>query len=154
MTNTKSDLKAKTSFASELARRGFSDVNIISQPADISAVKDGAQWYFEIKMTKKTGIYFGAATLTEWGQALKDPEHFRFVVAMTDDKEEEFAFKEYTPQEFMDFSSIPPFKVYFNIDLSGKRRKRKSSKEGRAAAKMSGENFKVIQEAFCKLLRG
>ena len=69
----------------------------------------------KIKKTTKADNYFGAATLTEWAQAIKTPDHYRFVIAKTDASEEEFSFVELTPAEMMEYSTIPPFKVYFNI---------------------------------------
>ena len=62
MANKKSDVKAKTAFVEHLKERGF-DAKVVSKPADILATKDGQTWYFEIKMTKRTDVYFGAATL-------------------------------------------------------------------------------------------
>ena len=51
-------------------------------------------------MTRHEDRYFGAATQTEWRQAFKDPAHFRFVVVIADEKDENFRFIEYTPAEF------------------------------------------------------
>ena len=44
----------------------------------------------------------------------------KFVIAITDDNELEFKFLEYTPEEFLQYSTIPPFKVFFNINLNDK----------------------------------
>lgn len=147
MANKKSDVKAKAEFVKVLEDRGF-EAMVVSSPADIMAVKDGQTWYYEIKMTKKTDNYFGAATLTEWKQAFADPEHFRFVVAKTNEEESEFEFIEYTPEEFMSFSTIPPFKVYFNINLDGKGRKARKAKKTNALTK---ENLAVMSECFEKI---
>lgn len=141
MKNKKSDVKAKAQFIQALQERGF-DAKVVSSPADIMATKDGHTWFFEIKMTKRSDTYFGAATLTEWKQAMTDPEHFRFVVAKTDEEETEFEFLEYTPAEFMEFSTIPPFKVYFNINFDGSKRNPKK------AIGLTRENFKVMNECF------
>ena len=122
MANKKSDIKAKSTFVEKLTKRGFLNARVCSSPADICAEKDGVLWYFEIKMTRRSDNYFGAATLTEWKQAIKDPEHFRFVVAQTLDDEQSFTFTEYTPEEFMEFSTVPPFKIFFNVNLDGTRR--------------------------------
>ena len=130
MANKKSDTKAKRAFVDELIGRGFRNARVCSTPADICAEKDGVIWYFEIKMTRRADDYFGAATLTEWRQAVKDPEHFRFVVAQTLDDEQTFTFSEFTPDEFMELSTVPPFKIFFNLNLDGTkpagRGKRKS----------------------------
>jgi len=149
MPNKKSDVKAKTEFVKILRERGF-EAAVVSSPADIKATKDGQTWYFEIKMTKRSDVYFGAATLTEWRQALADPEHFRFVVARTDEAEEEFEFIEYTPAEFMEFSTIPPFKVYFNIDFEKKHRK----KGRRKATRLTPENLELMSECFEEIKNG
>ncbi len=143
MPNKRSDVNAKTAFVKLLQERGF-EASVVSSPADIKATKDGETWYFEIKMTKRTDVYFGAATLTEWRQALVDSEHFRFVVAKTDEAESAFEFIEYTPAEFMELSTIPPFKVYFNIDFEKRPKKRGNSK----ATKLTKENFEVMDRCF------
>lgn len=144
MTNKKSDVKAKTEFVRRLQDKGF-NASVVGKPADIVATKDGETWYFEIKMTKQTDVYFGAATLTEWKQAVADSEHFRFVVAKTNEEESEFEFLEYTPDEFMKFSTIPPFKVFFNINFDGSERK------PRRATILTRENLEVISECFDKI---
>ncbi len=143
--NKKSDVKAKNAFVSELMKRGFDDARIVAAPSDIIAIKDGETWYFEIKMTHRKDTCFGAATQTEWRQAFKDPDHFRFVLAMTSD-DTEFTFKEFTPAEFMEFSTIPPFKVYFNIDLSGKKRKRHNS--SRTCLKLTRKAFESLDRLY------
>jgi hypothetical protein len=61
-------------------------------------------------------VCFGAATLTEWAAAAHDPQHFRFVVACQ--RNEKWRFDEYTPEQFMAFSSVPPFKIYFSVPLN------------------------------------
>lgn len=71
--NLKSDVNAKEAFAKLLTTRGYSEVKIVSSPADIIAVKNGVKYYFEIKFTSKQDNYFGAATLTEWTSAIDNP---------------------------------------------------------------------------------
>jgi len=115
ITNPKSDVSAKEAFCMALRQRGFEDVKIIASPADITAFCEGEQLYYEIKYTKKKDNYFGAATLTEWKAAMKYSDRYWFVVAQVKDDKWEFA--EYTPDEFMEFSTIPPFKVFFNIPV-------------------------------------
>ena len=141
MKNKKSDVNAKNEFIKVLQSRGF-EAEPKSSPADIKATQDGQTWYFEIKMTKRTDVYFGAATLTEWKQAMSDSEHFRFVVAKTNDDESEFEFMEYTPAEFIEFSTIPPFKIYFNIGFNG------SHRSSRTAAKLTHENLSLMTECY------
>lgn len=152
MANKKSDVKSKLEFIKVLEDRGFK-AEVVSAPADIKAEKDGVTWFFEIKMTKRKDDYFGAATLTEWRQALADPDHFRFVVAKTNDEESEFEFIEYSPDEFLEFSTIPPFKIFFNISFDEKKVKRSGKKASRVA-KMSKDNFRILDEAFKSLKLG
>lgn len=142
----KSDVKAKAAFVNELLLRGFDDARVTASPADIVAQKDGTTWFFEIKKTSHKDKYFGAATLTEWVQALKDPDHFRFVVAIEDGSD--FTFIEYTPDEFMEFSTIPPFKVYFNIDFSSKN---KIARGNGGAIKLSPDKVSLLDEVFLKM---
>lgn len=141
MTNLKSDVKAKAAFVKHLQENGF-QAAVVKEPADIVATKDGQTWYFEVKMTKRSKRYFGAATLTEWKQAVADPEHFRFVVAKTDETESSFEFIEYTPEQFMDFSCIPPFKFYFNINLDG------APCKSRTAVALTQENLQYVSECY------
>jgi hypothetical protein len=115
--NHKSDKKAKLAFKEFLTERNYTNIEIVSTPVDVTAEKDGNKYFFEIKMTKNPNRYFGAATLTEWQQALETPKYFRFVVAITNHAESEFVFKEFTPAEFMGYSTVPPFKINFNINL-------------------------------------
>jgi len=65
--NRKSDVNAKEAFRDILLTRGYESAVITATPADITAVKAGTTYYFEIKFTNKSYKYFGAATLTEWG---------------------------------------------------------------------------------------
>lgn len=144
--NKKSDVNAKGAFIQELNARGYV-AEVRQKPADIVATKDGETWYFEIKMTRRTDVYFGAATSTEWAQAFADPNHYRFVIAKClNGDETRFEFVEYTPAEFMEFSTIPPFKVYFNIDLSGKRRKK--AKGGKKSIQLTKDRFETLLKAF------
>ena len=92
--NKKSDNKAKNAYKKYLEKKGFYDVKIVSSPSDIIAKKDGKIYYFEVKMTKRKRIYFGAATLTEWMQAFKTPDNFKFIIAITNDNEDSFDFIE------------------------------------------------------------
>ncbi len=127
--NKKSDVNAKLAYKAYLGKKGFSNVRIIASPADIIAEKQNKVYYFEIKMTQQNRNYFGAATITEWQQALKKPDTFKFVIAKTSDSGLNFEFIEFTPHDFLKYSTIPPFKVNFNIDLEniGKISNRKMS---------------------------
>lgn len=145
--NNKSDVKAKAQYVERLKSNGYSNPTIIASPADITAEKNGYTWYFEIKKTSQKKKYFGAATLTEWIQALKDPDHFRFVVAR-ESTEGTFAFSEYTPSEFMEVSSIPPFKVFFNIDF---RKTTQTSQRESRSIKATEERLYYLSNVFSDL---
>lgn len=143
----KSDVKAKLAYKTYLENKGYENVEIVSSPSDIIAQKDGQTFYFEIKMTKQTETYFGAATLTEWVQAFKTPENFKFVIAKTNEDEVEFSFEEFTPLDFMEHSTIPPFKIYFNINLNGKTKYRKR----RTAIQLTNDTMKLLTELHNKM---
>lgn len=145
--NNKSDVKAKQAYKTYLEEHDYQNVEIISSPSDIKAQKDGQTFYFEIKMTKQTETYFGAATLTEWVQAFKTPDNFKFVIAKTDETEDEFSFEEFTPLEFMEHSTIPPFKIFFNINLNGKTKKRKR----RTAIQLTNDTMTLLTELHNKM---
>lgn len=143
MTNIKSDLDAKTAFCKYLEDKGFT-TEIKQAPADIRAVKDGQEWFFEIKKTSQDKDYFGAATSTEWEQAFKDPEHYRFVIAQKQ-SDESFQFTELTPAQLMEYSTIPPFKVFFNVPLSGEKKKTPRSSK---ALRLSKEAFESLNNTY------
>ena len=123
MMNEKSDVKAKEEYVNVLKGRGYTNVQISSTPSDIIAFKSGKKYFFEIKVANsaKKGGGFGAATITEWEQALNTPDYFFFVMAWHNG-DGIFEFCEYTPNEFMRYSTIPPFKVYFKIDRNNTRK--------------------------------
>lgn len=152
--NLKSDVAAKTAYISYLSRIGYEDARIVSSPSDIVAYKDGRQWYFEIKMTTQTDSYFGAATQTEWEQAFKTPETFRFVVALKNDAiTEGYEFFEFTPAEFMQYSTVPPFKIFFNIDMKKLRgnedvKKKKSGNRKIKSVKFTHAVFEILQQTW------
>lgn len=144
----KSDITAKQAFIQKLLSEGFDSAEVKAQPSDIIAQKDGETWYFEIKLTDHQDTCFGAATLTEWEQAFKTPEHYRFVIAIrhTDGT---FEFRQFTPSEFMQFSTIPPFKVYFNISLNGKKRRKRSKRQ--PAIPLTEHTFTQMLQLFKQL---
>lgn len=116
--NAKSDVAAKEAFCRWLLGHGYSEARVSASPADVVAVKAEETWLFEVKFTRAHTHCFGAATLTEWAAAAEDPEHFRFVIAY--ERDGDWRFDCYTPEAFMAFSSVPPFKVYFNVSLDGR----------------------------------
>lgn len=143
--NDRSDIKAKEAYANYLTEHGYVDVQIVHSPVDIIAYKNGVKHFFEIKATKRKNAYFGAATFTEWECALKNKGFFKFVVVK--EMDEEYEFYEFTPEEFMEYSTIPPIKVYFNIDLNQKNKVKKNSK----ALKMSEEVFFELNDTYKRL---
>ena len=145
--NKKSDVLAKQAFIHELETRGF-QARVTGAPADITATRDGETWYYEIKMTHRTDRYFGAATMTEWKQALKDSAHYRFVVVMADETDTVFEFNEYTVEEFMTYSTIPPFKVYFNVPVDGSDAPQNKRKGETRAVLLTKEGFYKLMECY------
>jgi len=51
--------------------------------------------------------------------SIRAEERFTFVVAFL--RDDGWAFHEYTPDEFMQMSYIPPFKIFFNVPVGGDR---------------------------------
>ena len=130
---------AKAAFCRRLVEHeGYTEARVAIAPADIVAVKNGESWLFEVKFTKgaRTSC-FGAATLTEWVAAAENPERFRFVVAY--ERGSEWRFDIYTPEEFMAFSYVPPFKVYFKVPLDGRPRRAR------------GELARIVHLTKCRL---
>ena len=150
MANKKSDVNAKQAFCNELINnRGFDTAEVVSSPADICATKNGVKWYFEIKMTRRDDVYFGAATETEWAQAFEDPEHYRFVIAQTDESDSYYKFIDFTPDEFMRGCTIPPFKVYFNVDMALEQMTDKT--KSKKATALTKERFMRLHEVYKSL---
>ena len=114
------------------------------------ATKNGEVWYFEIKKTTREDVYFGAATETEWEQAFRDPKHFRFVIAKTDEDETSFEFIEFTPEEFIKGCTIPPFKVYFDVNVVTKEMVDKTN--SKRATIFTKERFEHLHKAY-KMLK-
>ncbi len=129
MVNRRSDVDAKDAFVESLGERGFA-ARVTSVPADITATRGGSTYYFEIKFTNQRDSYFGAATLTEWEAAMTNPGQYWFVTAQRTDAG--WVFHEYTPQEFMAFSTIPPFKVFFQIPVGPGRASAPSTRISRS----------------------
>lgn len=143
--NIKSDKRAKEEFLEALKARGYSDVRIVKAPADIIATKNGGVYFFEIKKTSAKKEYFGAATLTEWRAAYANPNNYFFVIAQ--EASDGFNFIEYTPAEFEKFSSIPPFKIFFNLPLNGDA-KVETNRKNISAIKFTEERLIKLDEIF------
>lgn len=144
MSNPKSDVNAKQAYKAHLEELGYTNVRITNAPADIVAMKGGEEFYFEIKFTLKTEKYFGAATLTEWEAALKAPDRYRFVVARP--VETGWRFNEFTPEQFLELSEIPPFKIFFRINLKETQSGNKTDIRKSEAVKLTLENLKKMIE--------
>jgi hypothetical protein len=148
--NLKSDVPAKLAFVQTLLAQGFTGVRVTSRPADITAHKEGQTFYFEVKYTGQAERYFGAATLTEWKAALEHEENYRFVIESK--RVEEWIFREYTPSEFMEFSYIPPFKVFFNVLMSNTEVRRSNFVSRRVA--MTRDRLAAMVSLFEKFRPG
>lgn len=142
--NAKSDVGAKEAFIEELLHRGFEEARVTKSPADITARRGTEVYYFEIKYTAQDGQYFGAATLTEWEAALTHEERYRFVVATKRDGF--WMFHEYTPSEFMEFSYIPPFKIFFNVAVG--KEKATQARRGNKRIQLTRERVEQMVELF------
>ena len=142
--NPKSDVDAKAAFAEELIRRGFDEVRVTGSPADVTAWREGVVHYFEIKYTTQDSQYFGAATLTEWAAALSHEEQFWFVVATMRDGR--WTFHEYSPTEFMEFSYIPPFKIFFSVAVGADKATR--ARRGIRRVQLTRERIAQMVELF------
>jgi Holliday junction resolvase len=150
MMNTKSDLDAKEAFISELRRRGFEEARVSGTPADITARRGSVVYYFEIKYTAQDSHYFGAATLTEWQAAITYEDRYRFVVAKRRDGT--WTFHEYTPAEFMEFSYVPPFKIFFNVPIG--QEKATQARRGKKRVQLTRERVVQMVELFQRFRPG
>jgi hypothetical protein len=132
---------------------GYSNVRIIHHPVDIRAEKNGEVYWIEVKYSEsKDGKMFGAATLTEWECALEHPNHFFFMIAhkpggVEDSSKWKFHF--ISPCEFEPFSTVPPFKIYFNYDVNDPNRIPKR----RSAIPATEENLRSLIRTF-KSMKG
>lgn len=73
--------------------------------------KKGYTWYFEIKQSSwPKGKFFDAATLTQW---YTNQERYYFVFITGKKKDRRFTFVKVS--DLMARSTIPPFKIYFNV---------------------------------------
>ena len=145
--NPKSDIPAKAAFVRNLKSKGFDDIKTPRAPADITAFLQGKKYYFEIKYTKAIGNYFGAATLTEWEAALKHSRRFKFVIA--EERNGRWHFQEYTPKEFIRFSYVVPFKIYFNVPIGSGKASAPSNKSRRIS--LTPSRAREMMDFFAKL---
>ena len=101
-----------------LREQGYKDPHKSNHPTDIECEdKNGKKINVEVKMTTKEK-YFGAATLTEWVTVLDKDAELKFVVAKlitTTSAEKKYDFYWIDTEKFYEISTVPPFKVNFNI---------------------------------------
>lgn len=121
-------------FALLLRDNGYTEWDRKNHPkADIivsNKDNEKEKFYFEIKETSKNEKVFGAATLTEWDTAYENKGHYFFVIIK--DGTEGNALPQYviySPQEFITYSTVPPFKFNFNIDKLNDKDSAKTNKE-------------------------
>lgn len=110
-----------------LRRHGY-DAEWIGTPVDIKATREGKEYWIEMKGTEipEDGVYFGAATLTEWLCAAENMENFYFLISNKPngvESDSEWEFELVAPEDFMPYSTIPPFKINFNWPLNNTDRR-------------------------------
>ena len=137
----------KEAYIKELNIKGFKNIQIVKEPADITAEKNDEKVFFEIKKTSTIKEYFGAATLTEWRSAYKNPKNYFFVICQ--ENNDKFHFTEYSPEEFEKFSTIPPFKIFFNIPLNNGE-KMFSVRKNKTAIQLTKERLIELDKVFNK----
>ena len=89
-----------------------------SDKADICAHLDnGKKYLFELKKVSLNdkNVIFSAASLTEWEAAIDKSVPYFFVIAIELIINKKYDFHIIAPEDFMKYSYIPPFKIYFNI---------------------------------------
>ena len=129
----------------------FETVNESKEPADIIAYKNGVEYYYEIKSTSvdlEERPYFGSASFTEWRQAFKTPDNYYFVIAQFKKSRRcKFRFYIFTPNEFKEYSSIPPIVVFFNLNMN---RKTKAKINGRSSLRLSEDVLDKLDSEYKK----
>lgn len=88
----------------------------------------GETHYYKIKATAQEETYFGAIPLTAWKVAAEKPDNFTFVIAIYNSKTDRFKFIRKSPEELLAVSSVPPFKIDFNLNLASKSKQTKQKK--------------------------
>ena len=134
-----------------LQNEGYTNVEQINHPVDLCANKGGRKFWIEVKYTEQEESYFGAATTTEWECALDNPNTFFFLIAKKLGGVEENSFWDFeliTPEEFIKYSTIVPFKIYFTLPLSRPR----SPPNRRSAIQATEQNLRASID-FLKTLR-
>ena len=88
----------------------------------------GETHYYKIKATAQEETYFGAIPLTAWKVAAEKPDNFTFVIAIYNSKTDRFNFIKKSPLDLLAVSSVPPFKIDFNLNLASKSKQTKQKK--------------------------
>lgn len=138
----------------------YSSVEISHHPTDIIGVsKNGESTHVEVKMTGKDD-YFGAATMTEWGVVSRKDSILKFVIARKDDTNKYgYRFYMIDAETFYEISTVPPFKINFNIKESDysddkstlffnqKRKRRKGTIElNKSIVCLMGDIYELLKE--------
>ena len=144
MAKKKTDKPGLESSKKYLQELGYCEVEQINHPTDLRATMDGEVYWFEVKYTESDDWSFGAATSTEWECALENPDRFFFLIANKpggeEHEESEWNHILVTPDEFIQYSTIPPFKIYFKFPLQGQI----EIPERRTAIQATGENLRML----------
>ena len=82
--------------------------------------------------------------------SIRAEERFTFVVAFL--RDDGWAFHEYTADEFMQMSYIPPFKIFFNVPVGGDRVV--MSRNGSGAVALSRRRLTMMSELFARFRGG
>jgi len=88
--------------------------------------------------------------LTEWQEALANEENYWFVVALQ--RTGSWHFHEYTPNEFMEFSYIPPFKIFFQVGVDGEKATR--AKRGLKRVQLTRERASAMNDLYQRFRAG
>ena len=146
---SKTDRPGILSSMKYLQELGYDEVKNIHHPADLRAKKNGEVFWFEVKYTESRENAFGAATLTEWECALDNPDNFFFLIANkpggVEDMETEWNHILVEPTDFMQFSTIPPAKIYFTFPLQGQSQK---PKRRASTIEANSENLRLLLTFF------
>lgn len=129
-----------------LKYEGYKKVKIINHPTDLRAEKDGTTIYFEVKSTNKDSDYFGAATLTEWTVNIREA-NLKYLIVRFDKDNNPVDYYIYDAKNFYKYSTVPPFKVNFNIDLLDRN---KHTKHPRAIA-LNDEVLNILHRVYAIL---
>lgn len=147
LSNASLEKAAKEALISILKKK-YKEISFNGRPSDLKAIDEsGKVFFYELKATRKER-YFGSASFSEWELALDNKDKYFFIVAYYNEATKQFTFSEYTPAEFMKFSTIPPFKVYFN--LSAKTGQSLVSSKTKAL-RLEKENFDTLNKVYSDL---